>query len=225
MSTSSDAGFLIKICGITNEKDAQAAVDAGANALGFNFFLKSPRYIPPVRAAEIVRTVSGNFLRVGVFVNASFAQLVRVASEVPLDVLQLHGDACDVPRNNAYRIWKAIPPSDRPMKDSAVEAYLLDTVSLAYGGSGKTFNWGLAADFPHRAIIAGGLDAENVAEAIETGRPWGVDACSRLEFSPGKKDPHRVRDFVQAALAVIRPHPNAEWTSDNSHRAAQEIKS
>jgi phosphoribosylanthranilate isomerase len=81
----------------------------------------------------------------------------------------------------------------------AYEAYLLDTPTPRFGGSGRTFDWSLAAGFGHRAIVAGGLDASNVAEAIQTAHPWGVDACSRLESSPGKKDPQRVREFIRAA--------------------------
>ena len=191
--------FLIKVCGITREDDAAIAVEAGANALGFNFYGRSSRYITPERAREIASTVRGNYLRVGVFVNASERELRRIAEQVPLDVLQLHGDeSAYLPP--PYRLWKSVHPG-APLADEAskFEAYLLDTPSESFGGSGMTFSWQRAAGFPHRAIVAGGLDARNVAEAIAIARPWGVDACSRIESHPGRKDAQRVRDFVRAA--------------------------
>jgi phosphoribosylanthranilate isomerase len=117
-------------------------------------------------------------------------------------VLQLHGKIDTVPRE--YRIWRALVASAAVKPDGEFEALLLDSFTLEHGGSGKTFDWTLAKNLPQRVIIAGGLDASNVAQAVETARPWGVDACSRLESSPGKKDPKRVRDFVHAALAAFR---------------------
>jgi phosphoribosylanthranilate isomerase len=191
--------FLIKICGITHEDDAATAVEAGANALGFNFYPRSPRYITPGRAAEIVSAVRGNYLRVGVFVNAGERELRQTAEQVPLDVLQLHGDqSAYLPA--PYRLWKSIGPDQQvTSRASKFEAYLLDTPSESFGGSGVAFPWRLAAQFPYRFIVAGGLDAHNVAEAITVARPWGVDACSRIELHPGRKDAQRVREFVRAA--------------------------
>ena len=188
--------FIIKICGITNEEDARVAVDAGANALGFNFYTQSPRYVTPERASEIAKNVQGTFLKVGVFVNS----VGKLADEIALDVLQLHGNCPNYPHR---RVWRAIRAGERP-DDPEVEAYLMDTPAESFGGSGKTFDWKLAGDSPFRVIVAGGLDATNVAEAIRTAQPWGVDACSRLESSPGRKDPQRVRDFVAAALSASR---------------------
>jgi phosphoribosylanthranilate isomerase len=191
--------FLIKICGITHEDDAAAAVEAGANALGFNFYPRSPRYVTPERAAEIAGAVRGNYLRVGVFVNASEGELRQTAKQVPLDVLQLHGhESAYLPP--PYRLWKSVDPS-QPVTENAsqFEAYLLDTPSESFGGSGVAFPWRLAAQFPYRFIVAGGLDAHNVAEAITVARPWGVDACSRIELHPGRKDAQRVREFIRAA--------------------------
>jgi phosphoribosylanthranilate isomerase len=193
--------FVVKVCGITCEEDARGAVAAGANALGFNFYSESPRYIPPERAREIVAAVSGGYLKVGVFVNASEAELLSIGAAVPLDVLQLHGERIEVPDSSQFRIWRSIPgDSASPKYNERVEAYLLDAVTPRYGGSGRQFDWRLAANFNHRAIVAGGLDASNVAEAIAIVRPWGVDACSRIEASPGKKDLRHLRDFVAAAL-------------------------
>lgn len=201
--------FVIKICGITNLEDAQVAVEAGANAIGLNFYPKSPRYISIERAREIAATVPDHVLKVGIFVNSPdggagfLAGNARFPAGV-LDVLQLHGPNFPLSGLSGCRLWRACSALDLPQPDPAIEAYLLDTPSPRFGGSGQPFDWHLAAEFPHRILIAGGLDATNVVAAIQAASPWGVDACSRLESRPGKKDPVRVRDFVQAALAAFR---------------------
>jgi phosphoribosylanthranilate isomerase len=213
MNATRDISFVIKICGVTNEEDAQLAIEAGANALGFNFYRGSPRYITPARAREIVQVVQTPFWKVGVFVNATETELAKAAAQVPLDVVQLHGDNCPADFSGSYRIWRSIGANDatnwknacakaESAETRSVEAYVLDTPSSHFGGSGKCFDWSLAAAFAYRKIIAGGLDATNVADAIRTAQPWGVDACSLLETNPGKKDGQRVRDFVHAALAT-----------------------
>jgi phosphoribosylanthranilate isomerase len=207
MTAAPDISFVIKICGITNEEDARVAIEAGANALGFNFYAGSPRYITPARAHEIVTAVQNPFLRVGVFVNATEAQLATAVREVSLDILQLHGDNCPAQLSSSYRMWRSITMdstdcANRDLTSVSAEAFIFDTPSPHFGGSGKCFDWSLAAAFAYRKIIAGGLDATNVADAIRATKPWGVDACSRLESSPGKKDSRRVRDFVHAALAA-----------------------
>jgi phosphoribosylanthranilate isomerase len=197
--------FIVKVCGITNEQDARLAADAGANALGFNFYKKSPRYIPARRAREIAAAAPGEYLKVGVFVNVEEPELLEIAVESSLDVVQLHGERAVLPQASTFRLWRAIDATRTPpAHDSRIEAYLLDSPAPRYGGSGVTYDWALAARFPHPALIAGGLDASNVAEAIRAASPWGVDACSRLELSPGKKDPERVGAFVRAALAAAR---------------------
>ncbi|MFL6354843.1 MAG: phosphoribosylanthranilate isomerase [Bryobacteraceae bacterium] len=203
-----DSAFVIKICGVTNEEDAQLAIEAGANALGFNFYRGSPRFVTPARAREIVQAVETPFLKVGVFVNASEIQFAEAAREVTLDVVQLHGHNCPAQVSGSYRIWRSISVDsgtdweNARAKAGSAEAYILDAPSSDFGGSGKCFDWSLAAAFVYRKIVAGGLDATNVTDAIRTAQPWGVDACSRLEVSPGKKDGQRVRDFVNAALAA-----------------------
>ena len=197
-----DVAFVVKICGITNEEDARVAVHAGANALGFNFYPNSPRYVTPERAHEIAAAVSGSYLRVGVFVNPSEEEVTRTSDAVPLDVVQLHGPDCPISFSKHLRVWRAISPVETE-RDASTEAYLLDTPSAGYGGSGRTFDWQLARHHTGRVILAGGLDARNVSAAIETVNPWGVDACSRLESSPGKKDTQGMRDFVHAALAQL----------------------
>lgn len=185
--------FIVKVCGVTTREDAQAAIDAGANALGFNFYPKSPRFLTFERAAEIAAALRGDFLRVGVFVNP------REEIKAPfLDVAQIHGTG-----HSAIPTWRSVIPGNTPPPDSQVEAWLLDTATAAFGGSGQTFDWSLAAAFPYRAIIAGGLDGNNVAEAIRIAHPWGVDSCSRLESSPGRKDYAKVAAFVENALQAL----------------------
>jgi phosphoribosylanthranilate isomerase len=197
-----DLPFVIKICGITNEEDAQAAVDAGANALGFNFYPRSPRYITPDRAQQIIAAVSGTYLRVGVFVNPSENEVIEARKTVNLDVVQLHGDHCPNSLSQRLRVWRSIAPT-AAANDPNIEAYLLDTPSAEFGGSGETFDWRLAEAHTSRIILAGGLDSSNVAEAIRIANPWGVDACSRLESSPGKKSAQKVREFVRVAQLAV----------------------
>src|SRR5206468_3254957 len=126
-----------------------------------------------------------DFLRVGVFVDPDKASLTEIAPL--LDVAQIYGDG-----ETSLPLWRAMVPGGIPPADARVQAWLLDSVTPAFGGSGKAFNWSLAAGLSHRVIVAGGLDGDNVAEAIRIANPWGVDSCSRLESSPGKKDHARV---------------------------------
>jgi phosphoribosylanthranilate isomerase len=191
--------FIVKICGVTSQKDAMHAVEAGANAIGLNFYPRSPRAISMTTAHQVVSQLPDTVLKVGVFVEPSAEDLQRAIDEGPLDVVQLHGK--QVPAV-AHRTWRALSPSSDPSESLVAEAILLDTYTPNYGGSGEVFDWKLATRFWQPIIIAGGLDASNVANAIEIARPWGVDACSRLESAPGIKDPNRVRDFVQAAFAA-----------------------
>jgi phosphoribosylanthranilate isomerase len=192
--------FVIKVCGITTAGDAEFAVASGANALGFNFYRKSPRYIEPSQARDVIAAVRRPYLRVGVFVNGTAVDMLRIAELAGLDVLQLHGNGCEVPLNSRLRIWKATSASrPHPAADPAIEAYLLDTPTPEFGGSGRTFDWSLAAGFPHPVLLAGGLEPDNVADGIATVRPWGVDACSRLETRPGIKDDAKTRSFIQRA--------------------------
>ncbi len=202
MTAPTDTKMVIKICGITNAEDARHSIEHGANALGFNFYRHSPRYITPQKAGEIVAAVPGSYRKVGIFVDPTFEELQDAGDAVPLDTLQLHGDLGGFP--DGYHIWRAVPADALPEEaDPRVEAYLIDTPSDGHGGSGKSFDWsGAAAAFPHRKIVAGGLNESNVAEAIRVCSPWGVDACSLLEMHPGKKDHNRVRDFLQAIIAV-----------------------
>ncbi len=189
--------MMVKVCGITNQADADAA--AGAGALGFNFYAKSPRYISPEVAAGIV-TAPG-VLRVGVFVNEPNA--VEIARQARLDVIQLHGDEDRAPAG--FPVWKAFRvTSDFSMDRLAfpAEAFLLDAPGDLYGGSGQTFDWSRAKGAERKILLAGGLGPDNVQRAIATARPWGVDACSRLESQPGIKDHSKVARFIQLALTA-----------------------
>ncbi len=191
--------MMVKICGITCLDDALAAAEAGATALGFIFYQASPRYISPDRAAQIAANLPGGLLKVGVFVNEPAKRIASIAAQVPLDVVQLRGSTAPA----GLRFWRmAGHNEDLPAPDGA-EAVLLDTgVPGLFGGTGRVFPWELARQKDRRVIIAGGLDATNVAEAIHVANPWGVDACSRLESSPGRKDRNKMLAFIHSALAA-----------------------
>jgi phosphoribosylanthranilate isomerase len=198
----------IKICGITNAEDALAAAAAGATAIGFNFYPRSPRYIAPQRAAEIA-TPAG-VRRVGVFVNEPAARVEEIARIARLDVAQLHGDERPADYPAALAIWKAVRVTEdfdlSLYAECGAEALLLDgPASGLYGGAGIAFDWSVGgACFSLPIILAGGLDASNVARAVALAHPWGVDACSRIEASPGKKDHKKMTEFLQAAMEALR---------------------
>ena len=196
-----DTQFVIKICGIANAQDARDAVQAGANALGFNFYQQSPRFVTVAAAQTIAAGLPDTILRVGVFVNETAETITKIASLIPLDVVQLHGRLPDpLP---GLRIWRAISVDENftPDRLSGIEAdaFLLDAPTSRFGGSGRSFDWSRAAGLKRRILLAGGLDGSNVERGIAAVNPWGVDACSRIESSPGKKDAQKVRAFVAAA--------------------------
>jgi phosphoribosylanthranilate isomerase len=192
--------MMVKICGITNREDALAAVEAGASAIGFNFYRDSPRYISPTGASMIAAKLPANVWKVGIFVNETPETIARIALDATLDVAQLYGTS----EARGIRVWRAIHANESLLShvnDETAEAVLLDTPSdELHGGTGTSFDWSRAKGLPKHIIIAGGLDATNVRRAIEQAQPWGVDACSRLERSPGLKDHDKVREFVKAAL-------------------------
>lgn len=197
--------MILKVCGITCAEDAGAAIEAGATAIGFNFYRRSPRYIAPERAAAIA---TPGVRRVGVFVNELAIRIEEIARLAALDIAQLHGDetASDYPA--ALTVWKAARVGEgftfEPYEDAPAEALLLDGPAAGlYGGAGVTFDWQLAARSAKRIIIAGGLDAGNVARAVQLAKPWGVDACSRIESAPGVKDHRKMIDFLLAAKAAL----------------------
>lgn len=201
--------MIIKICGITNRGDALAAVAGGVSAVGFNFYTASPRYIEPEDAARISEALPPSVLRVGVFVNAPAEEIFRIRRIAGLHIAQLHGDEAPESVPTGIRVWKALrvdgsfgPAAMDPYDPYDVEAFLLDAPSEAYGGSGRTFDWSKACGADRRIVLAGGLDESNVGAAIRMVRPWGVDACSRLESSPGRKNHERLAGFLRAALAA-----------------------
>jgi len=194
--------MLVKICGITNAEDGLAAAEAGASAVGFNFYPQSPRYIDPAVAREIAALLPASVLRVGVFVEEPPGAVAVVAETVGLDIVQLHGG--ESPKG--LRVWRALragnPALAATVAAGGAEAFLIDTPSATLrGGTGVAFDWSIAAGLPGRIILAGGLHEDNVAAAIRQARPWGVDACSRIERAPGRKDHEKMRRFVRAALA------------------------
>lgn len=199
--------MMLKICGITCQEDAEAAIGAGATAIGFNFYAQSPRYIAPQQARAIASPAG--VLRVGVFVNLERARIAEIAGAAALDVAQLHGDETPADYPAALAVWKAARVGngfDLSLYDQCpAEALLLDgPADGLYGGAGRAFDWRLAGVSARRIILAGGLDASNVGEAIALVRPWGVDACSRIESAPGKKDYAKMRAFLQAAREAFR---------------------
>jgi len=197
----------IKICGITNLADAKAATDAGANALGFNFYEKSLRRVVTADAAQIRAKLPKEIEAVGVFVNAKPADINSLRAFVRFDAAQLHGDetpeivsrvASSLPVIKAFRVDAnfALTTLNRY---AAAFAFLLDGARAGqYGGTGQTTDWDLArcAATSHRIILSGGLKVENVAEAIRIVHPYGVDVASGLETKPGKKDHARLKEFI-----------------------------
>jgi phosphoribosylanthranilate isomerase len=195
--------MVVKICGITNRDDALAAVEHGATALGFNFYPKSPRYVEPAEAARLIEELPPDVWKVGVFVNEPEEKVSAIAAQAHLDIVQLHGDACAT----GVRTWRALPVKAdfrlEQLSSSTAEAFLLDAPSATlYGGTGETFDWSRVAGSGKRIILAGGLDASNVGKAIRVARPWGVDACSRLESSPGRKDHTKMAQFLKMVVGT-----------------------
>jgi phosphoribosylanthranilate isomerase len=200
----------VKICGITNLEDARAAVDAGADAVGFNFYRRSPRFIAPVDARDIIEQLPETVLSVGVFVNEGEPeQVARIADLAGLKAVQLHGDEspqyCRALRDRfvikALRVGMGFEPQS--VKEYETNAILLDAFARdARGGTGRVIDWSIARqvrELVPQLFLAGGLSVENVAEAITIVEPYAVDACSSLEQEPGRKDADRVRAFVAAA--------------------------
>jgi phosphoribosylanthranilate isomerase len=197
--------MILKVCGITCADDAAAAIEAGATAIGFNFYPRSPRYIAPERAAAIA---TPGARRVGVFVNEAPARVEEIARIAGLNIAQLHGDESAADYPGGLAVWKAARVGEgftfAPYENAPAEALLLDgPAAELYGGAGRVFDWRLAARSSKRIIVAGGLDAGNVARAIQLAKPWGVDACSRIESAPGIKDHRKMIDFLLAAKAAL----------------------
>lgn len=203
----------VKICGITNWADAKAAIDAGADALGFNFYAKSARRISISHAREIIRHMPKNVSAVGVFVNAQESEVLRTAKAARLNAVQLHGDESPrtvsrisqrLPVIKAFRVGPGFRTKHLQEYVDA-SAFLLDGFDAkALGGTGQTFNWRIANEAKRfgSIILAGGLKKENVATAIREVQPFAVDVCSGVEAAPGKKDAKKLRSLMVAVNEV-----------------------
>lgn len=204
----------VKICGITNLEDAAVAVEAGADALGFICYRKSPRYVEAAVVKRIVASLPPLVMPVGVFVNGDSATVRTVMDNCGLALAQLHGDETAAYCQELGRpVMKALRLKDRGsflalaefQGRAGVRGFVLDAFSeKAYGGTGQVIDWGLAAEAAKAAtiLLAGGLTPENVAEAIRAVRPYGVDVSSGVESAPGKKDHGKVRALLQAVRVV-----------------------
>jgi phosphoribosylanthranilate isomerase len=201
----------VKMCGITSVGDAEAAVEAGADALGLMFYPGSPRRISLATAQAIERQLPPFIIRVGVFADPAPEDVLSAMHQCGLNLLQFHGqetpEFCGqfgIMTMKAFRIRDA--QSLREIPNYQTDAFLLDSyVAGKAGGTGETFNWELAVEagkFGKPIFLAGGLTPENVADAVRTVRPFGVDVSSGVEQSPGKKDPKKMRDFIAAVRSA-----------------------
>jgi phosphoribosylanthranilate isomerase len=201
----------VKICGLTNVADALAAAEAGADMIGLMFYEGSPRRVTLAQAAEISRALPPFVLRVGVFVNPDEALVARAMAECQLSLLQFHGDeTSDFCTQFGLMNMKAFRIRDEaslaPLAKFQTDAFLLDAYSpAALGGTGERFNWELAVkaqEFGKPLFLAGGLTAENVADAVRQVQPFAVDVSSGVESAPGQKDAAKIRAFIQAVRAA-----------------------
>jgi phosphoribosylanthranilate isomerase len=209
----------VKICGITNLEDAQAALDAGADLLGFNFYAKSPRFVSPGVAYAIVERIRSSHrvpTLIGVFVNSGLEEVQSILQAVNLDLAQLHGDEppefLEQLNGCGFKALRPISTGDAEANAARyilhgskeptllVDAYRKDQ----YGGTGHVGDWSIAAKLAQRypILLAGGLTLENVAEAVRQVKPWGVDVASGVEASPRRKDVEKMREFVAQAKGV-----------------------
>lgn len=203
----------IKICGTTNLDDARAAMDAGADFIGFVLYARSKRAVTPAQVASMIERLPAGARPVGVFVNEPPAFVAQVVRDCGLWAAQIHGDEDAAAFAGAgFRVWRAVHFADggiRPQPENwPAERYVLDARAPGqYGGTGRTIDWeqaaGVAARVP--SLLAGGLTPENVAAAIRAVRPLGVDAVSGVEAAPGRKDPARLAAFIRAARSAGAP--------------------
>lgn len=203
---------IIKICGIKTLKDALAAIDAGADYLGFNFYPKSVRFVEKETCAEITSVLKREHPQiklVGVFVNSTVDEIKNILETCSLDLAQLHGDETPetfaqlAPR--AFKAFRGIPSDITGYERNDGPAFLVDAaVKGVYGGSGVTADWSAAAELAKKypLLLAGGLTPENVADAVRQVKPWGVDVASGVESNPGEKDAAKMSAFVKAVREV-----------------------
>ncbi len=204
--------LFIKVCGVRRLEDVKACVAAGVDAIGFNFWLGSKRYISPAKAKALIRKVPSHLLPVGVFVMASPDSVARAVADSGVRAAQLHGGEgpsafadCGAELIQVFRI-RTRDSLPRPPLSPLTSKVLLDSLVDGFGGEGVSFDWSLAREarcaLDRPVILAGGLDPTNVAEAIRKVAPFGVDVASGVEAEPGIKDPARIRAFVEAARAA-----------------------
>ena len=222
----------IKICGLTRAEDIQAVVAAGADAIGFVFYPKSPRYVTPEQAAALIADMPPYVTTVGLFVNATVEEVRATRAVAPLSLLQFHGD--ETPEHSAALAWAVNTPFTQVFRvkpDTSREdlleyeqryraasplfaSLLLDTYVDVYGGAGKVFDWSLIPEeLAPRVVLSGGLSVQNATDAVRRVRPYAVDISSGVEASKGIKDASRVRAFivaVQDADAIIARGNNHE---------------
>ena len=197
----------VKICGITRPEDARAAIEAGADALGFNFWRPGKRYIAPEAAAAIIATLPADVWKVGVFVDEPPDSVLEIVRRTGLTAVQLHGSESPeyvaslggIPKVKAFRMDEGFQVER--LGAYAADAFLLDSAGPQPGGNGAVFDWerAAAAKSCGRVVLAGGLTPENVGEAVSRVRPWAVDVASGVESEPGVKDPRRMIEFVRRA--------------------------
>ena len=195
----------VKICGITNYQDAAAAMDMGADLLGFNFYPKSPRFIAPEKARGIINKLPGFIDIVGVFVNAPFEQIQETISQCQLDWVQLHGDEspqfCRLFLSVNVKTMKALRVKEQRDIQQA-ENYFTDAILLdafdpkKYGGTGISFDWNIVGHINKRVFLAGGINPDNAVSAVELG-VYGIDVCSGIEAEPGKKDHKKMKKIFE----------------------------
>jgi phosphoribosylanthranilate isomerase len=199
----------VKVCGITHYEDAALALDYGVDALGFNFYKPSPRYVDPADARAIIRRLPPFSISVGLFVNAAMNDVKEIAYYSGVQAIQLHGDETPAycrelenwPLLKAIRIGGTSIPDN--LQEFPVRAFLLDAKDDAlFGGTGKSFDWRLAKNIPYPIVLAGGLRPENIRDAIRIAAPYGVDVCSGVESKPGKKDAQLLAEFMNEVRHV-----------------------
>ncbi len=203
----------VKICGLTNLEDASAAARLGADYLGFILYPKSPRYVPPERAAKILKELPPSVKKVAVVVNAD-TRFLKELLKLGFDLLQLHGNESpeilkEIPPERVIKVFRVsaeAPPREELKRWGDVYAFLLDTYKKdTFGGTGETFNWEVAKTLVSegwRIFLAGGLNPENVAEAVRCVKPFAVDVSSGVELSKGKKDLKKLEEFIKRAKSA-----------------------
>ena len=210
----------VKVCGLTNELDAGRAAKFGACALGFIFYKKSPRFVSPFKARKIIETLPPFVTTVGVFVNQPFGAVKDIIEHCGLGIVQLHGDEdphfCQRIRRSKTKVIKVVRVDDSinisALKEyqGKVDAFLFDTADdKVNGGTGRTFNWKLLSDVKSLnipIILSGGLNAQNVIEPVNELKPYAVDVNSTIEETPGKKDPKKMKEFIDVVTYISGPN-------------------